>query len=164
MPRACTDRASGAHDRPHTVVAVPAPETAPADPSGGPQAPSLLRRFGAWLVDWVVCTLFVFVALPYDLSLDPAHPPPTFLGAPQSSWVVLGVFAVYTTVLVGFAGGRTLGHRLFGLQVWQVRPGSFLLQAAWRTVLVCLLLPAVIPAGRDRCLHDAWAGTRIVRL
>jgi hypothetical protein len=128
-----------------------------------PTTPSFLRRLGGWVVDWVLCSLFVFLVLPYDLVLERGARPPMFLGAPQSSWVVLGVFALYTTLFVGLTGGRTLGHRVVGLQVWQVRPGSFLLQSAVRAVLVSLVLPAIIPARGDRCLADAWAGTRIVR-
>jgi hypothetical protein len=133
----------------------------PADTE--PTTPTFLRRFGGWVVDWVLSSLFVFLVLPYDLVLEPGARPPMFLGAPQSSWVVLGVFALYTTLFVGLTGGRTLGHRVVGLQVWQVRPGSFLLQSAVRAVLVSLVLPAIIPARGDRCLADAWAGTRIVR-
>lgn len=134
----------------------------PADTE--PTAPTFLRRVGGWVVDWTLCSLFVFLVLPYDLVLDSGARPAMFLGAPESSWVVLGVFALYTTLFVGLTGGRTLGHRVVGLQVWQVRPGSFLLQSAVRAVLVCLLIPAIIPARGDRTLADAWAGTRLVRL
>jgi uncharacterized RDD family membrane protein YckC len=132
---------------------VPAPDdTAPTTDEGEPQAPTFLRRFGALLVDWALCQLFVVLVLRFDTTVG---------GVPALAPV--GVFALYTTLLVALTGGATLGHRLFGLQVWQVRPGSFLLQAAVRTVLICLVVPAVLTAQDGRSFHDVWAGTRIVR-
>ena len=132
---------------------VPAPDdTAPPTTTGVPQAPTFLRRFGALLVDWVICQLFLVLLLRVDTTAG---------GLPALAPV--GVFAVYTTLLVALTGGATLGHRLFGLQVWQVRSGSFLLQVAVRTVLICLVVPAVLTSSDGRGFHDVWAGTRIVR-
>ena len=132
---------------------MPAPDdTAPSAPEGGPEAPTFLRRFGALLVDWVLCQLFLVLVLRVDTTVG---------GLPALAPV--GVFAVYTTLLVALTGGATVGHRLFGLQVWQVRTGSFLLQVAVRTVLICLVVPAVLTASDGRGFHDVWAGTRIVR-
>lgn len=147
-------------------VGVPAPtDPAPADPgqppapAGGstldehdPRTPTLLRRFGALAVDWVLCQLFVVLVLRVD----------TTTGGTEALAPV-GVFALYTIVLVAFTGGATLGHRLFGLQVWQVRSGSFLLQVVVRTLLVCLVVPAVLTSRDGRGFHDVAAGTRIVR-
>ena len=59
--------------------------------------------------------------------------------------------------------GSTLGHRLFGLQVWKVREGAFPLQVVIRTLLLCLVLPAVLTSRDGRGFHDVAAGTRIVR-
>jgi uncharacterized RDD family membrane protein YckC len=47
--------------------------------------------------------------------------------------------------------------------VWQVRPGAFPLQVAVRTVVLCLVLPALITSKDGRAYHDVAAGTRIVR-
>ena len=138
-----------------------APPRAEGGAPAGPGTPTLLRRFGAWVVDWACCLLVVFVLLPYDLVLEPGSEPPLLLGVPESSWATLGVFALLNVLLVSTAGS-TLGHRLFGMQVWQVRPGSFPLQVVVRTALLCLVLPALVTSRDGRGFHDVWAGTRIV--
>ena len=127
-----------------------------------PRPASLLRRFAAWGVDWALCLVIVFGLMPYDVSLDPGVEPPLLLGVPESSWVLMGVFAALNIVLVGLTGS-TVGHRLLGLQVWQVRPGSFPLQVVVRTALLCLFVPAVVTRADGRGWHDSLAGTRIVR-
>ncbi len=121
------------------------------------------RRLAAFVVDWVLSALVTYNVLPYDLYLGEGPLPRMVLGLPESSWAVLGVFALLNVLLVALTGS-TLGHRLLGLQVWQVRPGPFPLQVVVRTLLACLFLPALV-VGRDgRGLHDVAAGTRLVRL
>ena len=120
--------------------------------AAGPERPTFLRRFGALLVDWVVAQLIVVLVLRID----------TTVGGP-ASLAPVGVFALYTVLLLALTGGATLGHRLFGLQVWKVRSGSFTLQVVIRTLLLCLVLPAVLTARDGRGFHDVAAGTRIVR-
>ena len=56
---------------------------------------------------------------------------------------------------VRHAGSARLGAR--------VRPGHFSLQVVVRTLLLCLLVPAVLTSRDGRGFHDVWAGTRIVR-
>ncbi len=128
-----------------------------------PPNASLLRRLGAFVIDWVLSALVTFNLLPFDLVLEEGKRPPMLLGAPTSSWAALGVFFVLNVALVSLAGS-TVGHRLLGLQVWQVRPGPFPLQVVLRSALACLVLPAVFSAGDGRGLHDLAAGTRIVRV
>ena len=127
-----------------------------------PQGASLGRRFAAWAIDWVMCLFIVFGLLPYDIVLESGAEPPLLLGVPQSSWALMGVFAALNVVLVSLTGS-TVGHRLLGLQVWQVRPGSFALQVVVRTALLCLFVPAIITRADGRAWHDSVAGTRIVR-
>lgn len=123
-----------------------------ADAPTSPEAASFLRRVGAVTVDWLLCQgLSVLV-----LGTEPG-------GGVGAAFLPLGIFALLNVVLVS-AVGSTLGHRLFGLQVWQVRPGSFPLQVLVRTVLLCLFVPAVLTSADGRGLHDVVAGTRIVRL
>jgi uncharacterized RDD family membrane protein YckC len=131
----------------------PASAGAAAGPEGGPQSPTFLRRFGALLVDWVVAQLIVVLVLRIDTT-----------GGGTASLAPVGVFAVYTVLLLALTGGATLGHRLFKLQVWKVRSGSFALQVVIRTLLLCLVIPAVLTSRDGRGFHDVWAGTRIVRL
>jgi uncharacterized RDD family membrane protein YckC len=131
----------------------------PSSPAGGQAAgepgavsPTFLRRFGAVLVDWLLCQLVAVGLLGVDTTAGGLE-----------ALAPLGVFALLNVVLVS-ATGSTVGHRLFGMQVWQVRPGSFPLQVVARTVLLCLFVPAVLTSRDGRGFHDAWAGTRIVRL
>ena len=118
---------------------------------GGPRTPTFLRRFGAVLVDWLLCQLIAVGLLGVDTSAGGG-----------ASFAPLAVFAAENILLVSLTGS-TIGHRLFGMQVWQVRPGAFPLQVVVRTVLLCLFVPAVLTSRDGRGFHDAWAGTRIVR-
>ena len=79
-----------------------------------------------------------------------------------SALTAISVGAALNVILVSLTGS-TVGHRLLGLQVWQVRPGSFPLQVVVRTALVCLFVPALITRADGRAWHDSLAGTRIVR-
>ncbi|MGL5817040.1 MAG: RDD family protein [Phycicoccus sp.] len=122
-----------------------------AAPTTPPNA-SLLRRVGAVLVDWLLCQLVVVGVLGIDSGAGGA-----------AAFAPLGLFALVNLALVSTLGS-TIGHKLFGLQVWQVRSGSFPLQVLVRTALLCLFVPAILTARDGRSLHDVAAGTRIVHL
>lgn len=132
-------------------------------PADGPGSLARLgRRVVALAVDWAASTAV-------SAALFDADPMAT-----------LGVFAVENVVLLGTLG-HTLGHRLVGLRVRRLRaapgaaPGAAptvavddgqgpgLLSAAVRTVLLCLVVPAVVWDADGRGLHDRLAGTAIVR-
>jgi hypothetical protein len=121
-------------------------------------------------VDWLLC-----------LAVSTA-----FLGGDPMA--TLGVFALENVLLVGTAG-FTVGHRLLGLRVRthvpaeatdgpggaapdRAVPGAALpadallpgpVRAAVRTVLLCLVIPAVVWDDQGRSMHDRAAGTVIVR-
>ena len=126
------------------------------------------RRLLALTVDWLVCLL---------ISTG------FFDGDPMAT---LAVFAVENVLLIGTIG-HTLGHRLLGIHVRRaavrtVAPGAAsgrapgsaavvpdggsvgLARAALRTLLLCLLIPAVVWDRDGRGLHDRAAATAIVRL
>lgn len=130
-------------------------DSAPSAPSsrgsGAPETAGFLRRLGAVVVDWLICQgiALLFVG--------------TQSGGAVAAFLPLGIFALLNVLLVSVTGS-TVGHRLFGMQVWQVRPGSFPVQVLVRTALLCLFIPAVVTAADGRGLHDVAAGTRIVRL
>ncbi len=130
---------------------MPPASTGAAPPAGTPETPTFLRRFGALFVDWIVAQVIVVVLLRIDTT-----------GGGPAALAPVGVFALENLLLVSLTGA-TLGHRLFGLQVWQVRPGAFPLQVVIRTVLLCLVVPAVLTSRDGRGFHDVAAGTRIVR-
>ena len=77
--------------------------------------------------------------------------------------MILGMFALENLLLVSLTGS-TVGHRLLGMQVWQVRKGTFPLQVLVRTLLLCLFVPALVTSKDGRGLHDVAAGTKIVRV
>lgn len=118
----------------------------PADGPGSPARPG--RRIAALFIDWFAC-------LAVSSLIVGEHPMAT-----------VGVFAVENLLLVATLG-TTLGHRLLGLRV--IRLGSpgrgavGLLPALVRTVLLCLVIPAVVWDQDGRGVHDRAAGTVIVR-
>lgn len=117
-------------------------------PGSGPGSLAPLgRRVLALVVDWILCLLIARAFLGSD-ALTP-----------------LLVFAAENVLLVGTLG-FTIGHRLLGIRVRplaraDVGPGP--LRALVRTVLLCLVIPAVVWDAEGRGLHDRAAGTLIVR-
>jgi len=136
-------------------------------PASGPGSLARLgRRVAALAIDWVAC-------LAVSAVLLPARTDGLFL-LRGDSLGTLAVFAVENLVLVATLG-HTLGHRLLGLQVRRLvgtadgvgtttasgPPGP--VAALLRTLLLCLVLPAVVWDGDGRGLHDRAAGTVLVR-
>jgi len=138
------------------------PETGP-----GSLAP-LGRRVVALAIDWIACLLISGAFFAVDAN--------AFLLSRGYSMATLGIFALENVLLVGSIG-NTLGHRLLGLRVRRVFPGQpaektdsvwataapGFLSALVRTVLLCLVIPAVVWDSDGRGLHDRLAGTAIVR-
>lgn len=146
-------------------------------PASGPGSRATLgRRVLALLVDW---TLSLAVAA--QVFPDPTSPAPGIFAADPTG--TLGVFAVSTAVLVSTLG-FTIGHRVVGIRVVRVRdlvarrdggrdggagdgrralgaPG--VVAGVVRTLLLCLVIPAVVWDGEGRGMHDAAAGTVLVR-
>lgn len=109
---------------------------------------TLGRRVVALMIDWAAAMAISAVFFNGD------------------SWATLAVFAVENVLLVASVG-FTLGHRILGLKVLPLsggRPIVGLPAAALRTLLVCLVIPAVVWDGDGRGLHDRAAGTVITRL
>jgi uncharacterized RDD family membrane protein YckC len=103
------------------------------------------RRILAITIDWTIALLISNV----------------FLGG--NSMATLAVFAAEQILLIGTLG-YSIGHRAMGIHV--VRPdGSAAgpLAALVRTVLLCLVIPAVIFDPDQRGLHDKAMNTVLVR-
>jgi uncharacterized RDD family membrane protein YckC len=103
------------------------------------------RRILAIIIDWTIALLIsnVFLA--------------------GNSMATLAVFAAEQILLIGTLG-YSIGHRLMGIQV--VKPeGSPAgpLAALVRTVLLCLVIPAVIFDPDQRGLHDKAMNTVLIR-
>ena len=132
------------------------------------RAASLGRRLVALVVDWVLAQTvsWAFFTERTDASEGPVA---VFLDANEIATLL--VFAASTALLVGTSGG-TIGHRLLGLRVARAvdlvagrvpEPAPGLVPALARTVLLCLVIPAVVWDAAGRGLHDVVAGTAIVR-
>jgi uncharacterized RDD family membrane protein YckC len=71
-----------------------------------------------------------------------------------------------TAILTGLAGG-TIGHRLCGLRVMNLKTKDpkqvGLLGGLLRSLLICLLIPAVVFDRDHRGLHDLAVKTVVVR-
>ncbi len=136
-------------------------------PAEGPGSQaSVLRRLVGLCIDWGVALAVAALLFP-----DPSSELPGILAA--DSTATLAVFAVSMILLVATLGS-TIGHRVAGLRVVRladVRTGTQraalagpgLVPALVRTVLLCLVIPAVIWDGDGRGMHDVAAGTVIVR-
>ncbi|MGW3727518.1 RDD family protein [Streptomyces sp. NPDC000851] len=110
------------------------------------------RRLGALAVDWGLCFMIA-----YSLITD------GYRGQTTGNWTLL-IFFVMSALTVGTIG-VTPGKRIFGLRVvaldtGTVHPGRALL----RTVLLCVVLPALIWDRDGRGLHDRLARTVEVRI
>lgn len=116
-------------------------------PKEGPAAIARpARRVGALLLDWGLSSLISYLFFDYN------------------SFATLGVFAVTQILLVGFFG-YSIGHRIMGMQVQTVsgRPAGFA-KAAIRTLLICLVIPALIVDRDQRGVHDRAVQTVLVRI
>jgi uncharacterized RDD family membrane protein YckC len=137
-------------------VTAPASRTWPGRrlglPEEGPRSLGRFgRRLGAIAIDW---------AISYALAWAIFHKPD--LSVP--GWTILVVFAALTILFELFFLGSP-GHLLLRMRVVPVRGGRL---APWqpfvRTLLLCLVIPAIIPDEDQRGLHDRAAGTILVRV
>lgn len=115
-------------------------------PSSGARSVGRLgRRLVALAIDWAASVLISVAFFSYD------------------SLATLAIFAVTQTVFLLIANG-TPGHLIVGLRVVPI-VGGYL--GVWRpiarTVLLCLVIPAVIWDRDQRGLHDRLVGTVLVR-
>ncbi len=100
-----------------------------------------LRRVGALVIDWGLSVLISVAFFHYD------------------AFATLGIFALTQLVFVALING-SIGHLVFRMRVVPVAGGWI---GAWRplvrTLLLCLVIPALIWDRDQRGLHDKAAGT-----
>jgi len=116
-------------------------------PESGPRSVGRLgRRVAALAIDWALATLVSVAFFDYD------------------GLATLAVFAVVQIVFLVTVGG-SVGHLVVRLRVVPMRGGPL---GAWRpvvrTLLICLVIPAVVWDADQRGLHDRFAGTVLVRV
>ncbi|MHA7986629.1 RDD family protein [Rathayibacter sp. CAU 1779] len=103
------------------------------------------RRILALVIDWAIASL---------LSLAFAH---------YDGWATLGIFALLQYVFIPTIGG-SIGHRIVGLRLVALN-GKWvgLWRPLVRTVLLCIVIPAVVWDSDQRGFHDKVAGTVLIR-
>ena len=116
-------------------------------PESGPRSVGRLgRRVAALVVDWALATLVSVAFFDYD------------------GLATLAVFAVVQIAFLATVGG-SVGHLVVRLRVVPLRGGPVgLWRPAVRTLLICLVIPAVVWDADQRGLHDRFAGTVLVRV
>lgn len=104
------------------------------------------RRVAALSIDWALAALVSVAFFAYD------------------GLATLAVFAVVQIVFLVTVGG-SVGHLVVRLRVVPMHGGPL---GAWRpvvrTLLICIVIPAVVWDADQRGLHDRFAGTVLVRV
>jgi hypothetical protein len=115
-------------------------------PQSGPRSIAHLgRRIAALLVDWLPVSLVSYA----------------FFGG--NPWVTLGLFAGLQVLFLSLANG-SIGHLVLGMRVVPVTGGLLgFLRPLLRTLLLCIVVPAVIWDSDQRGMHDRLSGTVLVR-
>ena len=103
------------------------------------------RRIAALCLDWALAVIVSVAFFAYD------------------PFATLAIFAVAQVVFLLTAAG-SIGHLALGMRVVPVAGGYL---GAWRpfvrTLLLCVVIPAVIWDRDQRGMHDRLAGTVLVR-
>lgn len=103
------------------------------------------RRFAAIAIDWGIAVGVSVIFFDYD------------------PLATLAIFAVAQAIVLMTTNGST-GHLLLGLRVVPLAGGYL---GVWRplvrTILLCLVIPAVIWDSDQRGMHDRLIGTVLVR-
>ncbi|AUG76848.1 RDD family protein [Kitasatospora sp. MMS16-BH015] len=109
------------------------------------------RRIGALFVDGWLCSLVAYGLLARGHQGE------------ANLWTT-PLFYVVTVVLMATTG-TTVGKRLFGLRVVRLNGGrASIPQVLLRTLLLCLVVPALVWDRDTRGLHDKAVGTVEVRI
>lgn len=124
-------------------------ETVPVIPG---EVAGLGRRLAALAVDWLV-SIGVSLLLFRDVEY----------GSLESSVAILLIFAA-ELILLTWLTGASFGQRILGIQVVRMDGGRLGLgRVALRTLLICLVVPAVVIDAYGRGLHDRAVGSVVVR-
>ncbi|WP_150253702.1 RDD family protein [Nocardiopsis deserti] len=132
-------------------------------PESGPgSVPGVMRRLVGLLLDWALSLALAWGA--YGVGLVGADAASQAEAAPVVSNTALVVFAVMNILLLTLFG-TTVGRRLVGVGITATgeRSWPWFVSMTVRTLLLCLVIPAVIYDRDTRGLHDRAAGTVATR-
>ncbi|MBK4346707.1 RDD family protein [Lacisediminihabitans changchengi] len=115
-------------------------------PASGPRSIARLgRRIAGIAIDWAIAVLISLAFFHYN------------------GGATLAVFAIEQVLFISLLSG-SVGHLILGMRVVPLAGGWVgVWRPAVRTVLLCLVIPAVIYDKDQRGLHDKLAGTVLVR-
>ncbi len=115
-------------------------------PESGPRSVGRLgRRMLALAIDWGIAILLSVAFFHYDAG------------------ATLAIFALEQSLFLLTVNG-SIGHLIVGLRVVPIAGGYLgLWRPLARTVLLCLVIPAVIWDRDQRGMHDRLVGTVLVR-
>lgn len=114
------------------------------------------RRIGALAIDYAASTVIAIAFFGYDQFALPGE-------AGLTQFAPMIVFAAINLLFLPTLGG-TPGHRLLGMRLQLVHGGWVgLWRPIVRTLLLCVVIPAVVWDSDQRGLHDKAAGTVLVR-
>jgi uncharacterized RDD family membrane protein YckC len=134
---ASTTRSGGTGDWPGSRLGLPE--------SGSRSVARPGRRIAALCLDWALAVLISVAFFAYD------------------PFATLAIFAAAQAVFL-ITTSASVGHLALGMRVVPVAGGYL---GVWRplvrTILLCLVLPAVIWDRDQRGMHDRLAGTILVR-
>lgn len=110
------------------------------------------RRVAAIAIDWLACILLsrvIFGQFAY--------------GSPESSFSILFIFIAEVTIFTWLISA-SFGQRLLGISVVRLDGGRLALwRVLVRTLLICLVIPAVVYDSVGRGLHDRAVGSVAIR-
>jgi hypothetical protein len=115
-------------------------------PESGPRSVARFgRRVAALAIDWTLSVVVAIAFFNYD------------------GQATLVVFAIAQIAFITTLNG-SVGHLLVGLRLVPVAGGRIgILRPVVRTLLLCIVIPAVIWDRDQRGMHDRLAGTVLVR-
>ena len=116
------------------------------------EAAGLLRRVLALLIDWFASTVVALLAVGVGSY-----------GSGSDALATLIVFVLEVVILTWLAGA-SFGQRILGLRVVAMDGGRVTFpRVLLRTLLICLVIPALVMDSQGRGLHDRAAGSIVVR-
>jgi uncharacterized RDD family membrane protein YckC len=117
----------------------------------GVQSATLGRRAAAIIVDWLASTGVMVLALGAAAYLTT-----------DGAFAILGIFYAEIVIFTAILGG-SFGQLLLGLRVVSINGGRLAFwRIALRTLLICMVIPAVIVDRDGRGLQDRAVGSIVI--